>query len=212
MMPPASGALPPAMVLLMPPQPPLPSLPPSVYMDCGNLDRGPCLLLIIHTCLSYSLNVLELWMLFILVTWHPLLLSIQTEAMLYWRFLLWRFFLFFPPERFFSISWEFFLIRCEVLGQECRMCTDCKALWGKFIICDFGLYQWNWIEWLGLGLGGLGYNTARHSCFKLGCGLSTCSSFMNTSTKYIRHVSVRFLFYWPPASPLMTTTTPRWRP
>jgi len=27
-----------------------------------------------------------------------------------------------------SISWEFFLIRCEVLGQGCRMCTDCKAL------------------------------------------------------------------------------------
>jgi len=23
---------------------------------------------------------------------------------------------------------EFFLIRCEVKGQGCRMCTDCKAL------------------------------------------------------------------------------------
>jgi len=30
-------------------------------------------------------------------------------------------------ERFLSISWEFFLIRCEVKGQGCCMCTDCKA-------------------------------------------------------------------------------------
>jgi len=37
-------------------------------------------------------------------------------------FSLWKF--------FFSISWEFFLIRCEVKGQGGRMCTDCKALWG----------------------------------------------------------------------------------
>jgi len=28
---------------------------------------------------------------------------------------------------FFPIFWEFFLIRCEVKGQGCRMCTDCKA-------------------------------------------------------------------------------------
>jgi len=26
------------------------------------------------------------------------------------------------------------------------MCTDRKALWGKFVICDIGLYQINWIE------------------------------------------------------------------
>jgi len=47
---------------------------------------------------------------------------------------------------FFSISWEFFLIRCKILGQGCRMCTDCKALWGKFVICDIMLYKINWIE------------------------------------------------------------------
>jgi len=35
---------------------------------------------------------------------------------------------FFPVKVFFSISWEFFLIRCEVKGQGCRMCTDCKTL------------------------------------------------------------------------------------
>jgi len=26
------------------------------------------------------------------------------------------------------------------------MCTDCKALWGKFVICDIGPYKINWIE------------------------------------------------------------------
>jgi len=53
---------------------------------------------------------------------------------------------YFPCESFFSISWEFLLIWCEVKGQGCRMCTDCKALWGKFVICDVGLYKINWIE------------------------------------------------------------------
>jgi len=41
-----------------------------------------------------------------------------------------------------------FLIRCEVKGQGCRMYTDCKALWGKFVICGVGLYKMNWIEYL----------------------------------------------------------------
>jgi len=26
------------------------------------------------------------------------------------------------------------------------MCTDCKALWGKFVICDIGQHKINWIE------------------------------------------------------------------
>jgi len=43
---------------------------------------------------------------------------------------------------FFPIFWEFFLLRCEVKGRGCRMCTDCKALWGKFVIC----VVFNWIE------------------------------------------------------------------
>jgi len=36
------------------------------------------------------------------------------------------FFPFFPMNVFFSISWEFFLIWCEVLGQGCRMCQIVK--------------------------------------------------------------------------------------
>jgi len=45
--------------------------------------------------------------------------------------------LFSPWNWFFSsISWEFLLIRCEVKGQGCGMCTYCKALWGTLIICD----------------------------------------------------------------------------
>jgi len=43
----------------------------------------------------------------------------------------------------FSITWEFFLNQCEVKGQGCR---NCKALWGKFVHFDLGLYEINWIE------------------------------------------------------------------
>jgi len=31
-------------------------------------------------------------------------------------------------------------------GSGMSMCTDCKALWGKFVICENGLYKINWIE------------------------------------------------------------------
>jgi len=58
----------------------------------------------------------------------------------------WKFLPFFSLWKVFSIFGEFFLIRREVLGQGCHMCTDCKALWGKFEICDIGLYKINWIE------------------------------------------------------------------
>jgi len=51
-----------------------------------------------------------------------------------------------PPLKVSSISWEFFLIRCEILGQGYCICTDCKAHWGKFVSCDIGLYRINWIE------------------------------------------------------------------
>jgi len=40
----------------------------------------------------------------------------------------------------------FFLIRGEVKGQGCRMSTVFKALWGKLVICENGLYKINWIE------------------------------------------------------------------
>jgi len=56
----------------------------------------------------------------------------------------WRFLHFFPPKSFFYIFGEIFLIRCEVKGQRCHMFTDCKALWGKFLICDIGPYKINW--------------------------------------------------------------------
>jgi len=53
-------------------------------------------------------------------------------------------FTFFYPESFLSIFFgEFFLIRCEVKGQGCRMWTEFKALWGKFVVCDVWLYKIN---------------------------------------------------------------------
>jgi len=57
------------------------------------------------------------------------------------------FFACFPLWKFVKIFLgSFFLIGCEVKGQGCRMCTDCKARWGTFIICEIGLYKMNWIE------------------------------------------------------------------
>jgi len=107
-------------------------------MDHGGLDRGRW-----HT-LSYSLNVLLLCnaslcphgIYCFCPSWRGILLCCSPDG----------FFPFFPHERFFSISWVFFLIRCEVLGQGCRMCPDCKALWGKCVFCDNGLYKIIWIE------------------------------------------------------------------
>lgn len=40
----------------------------------------------------------------------------------------------------FCFLWEFFLSRCEVQGQGCHMCTDSKALWGKFVIQGYTKY------------------------------------------------------------------------
>jgi len=59
-----------------------------------------------------------------------------------------------------SIYWELFLIRCEVKGQGCRMCTDCKARWGEFVSCDIELYKINWIEL------SLFFNSLGRKCFK----------------------------------------------
>jgi len=50
-----------------------------------------------------------------------------------WMFFFWVFLL------------SFFLIRCEVKGQGCRMCTDCKGLRVKCVILDI-LNKLNWIE------------------------------------------------------------------
>jgi len=75
--------------------------------------------------------------LFILYTWHLLHLSVRGEASSSVALL--KVSSLFPP-------WKFFLIHCEVLGQGCRKCTDCKALWSRFVICDIRLYKINWIE------------------------------------------------------------------
>jgi len=67
-----------------------------------------------------------------------------SSSVLFWRFLP------FFSSNVFSFSWEFFLIPRKVKGQGCDMCTDCKALWGKFVICDIELYEINWIELKGI--------------------------------------------------------------
>jgi len=95
------------------------------FMDCGNLDRGPCLLLIIHTYCHIHWVCVHMT----IASVHPgrgILLCCSPEG----------FFTFFPVK-------DLFLIRCEVKGQGCHMCTDSKALWGKFETCNFGLYKIN---------------------------------------------------------------------
>jgi len=107
-------------------------------------NRGPCLLPTFHTlcqthwmCISAMIpsGHMTSIVLSILERDPPLLLS-------------WRFLPFFPCEKVFSIFWELFPVQCEVKGQGCGMCTDCKALWGTFVICENGLYtiKRNWIE------------------------------------------------------------------
>jgi len=101
-------------------------------IDHGGLDRGPWLLPTIHTlCHTHWM-----WHIFFCPSWKGILLCCSPEG----------FFTFFPVKGFISIFWWFFLIRCEVKGQGCFMCTDCRALWGRFLICDVGLYKINWIE------------------------------------------------------------------
>jgi len=51
------------------------------------------------------------------------------------------FFPFFPMKVIFQFFGKFFLIQCAVLRQRFHMCTDCKVLWDKFVICVFGLYK-----------------------------------------------------------------------
>jgi len=53
------------------------------------------------------------------------------------------FFLFFLWKVYFSFLGVFPDPMCEVKGQGCRMCTDCKAHWGKFVICNIRLYKIN---------------------------------------------------------------------
>jgi len=98
--------------------------PSFCLMDHGGLDRGPYLRLIIHTsvifieCLCNS----AIWSHDIYSTcpsWRGILLCCSPEGFFPPQVLP-----FFPLETDFSISWEFFLIRCEVKGQGC--CTLSK--------------------------------------------------------------------------------------
>jgi len=57
----------------------------------------------------------------------------------------WRVLHFLPCERFLG-GGVFPDPMWKVKGQGCRMWTDCKALWGRFVICDIGLYKINWIK------------------------------------------------------------------
>jgi len=98
-------------------------------MDCGGLDQT--IYTLCHTHVMCYNSVLVKWHLLFCPSWRGILLCCSSEGFLP----------FFPMKGFFSISLEVFLIQCEVKGQGCRMCTDCKALCGIFVICDIGLYK-----------------------------------------------------------------------
>jgi len=46
----------------------------------------------------------------------------------------------------FFTRWDVFRDQVRSSQECCRMCTVCKALWGKFVICDIGRYKINWME------------------------------------------------------------------
>jgi len=54
----------------------------------------------------------------------------------------WRFLHFFPLKGCLEV------VPGPMWGQRSgmSMCTDCKALWDTFVICENGLYNINWIE------------------------------------------------------------------
>jgi len=91
---------------------------------------------------SYSLNVLLLcndsfWshgIYWFCPSWRGILLCCSPEG----------FFTVIPVKGCFlflgTFSWSD--VRSKVRDV---MCTDCKALWGKFVICDIGRYKINWI-------------------------------------------------------------------
>jgi len=108
----------------------------------GGLHRGPCLLPTIYTlCHTHWMCCYSndsFWSHDIYCSVHPEQGSSSVALPKVSS-------LFSPVNYNFFLFLEFFLIRCEVKGQGCRMCTDCKALWGEFVICDIGLYKINWI-------------------------------------------------------------------
>jgi len=122
-----------AMALLMPR--PLLLSTSICLMDHGGLDRGP---LFIRSVIFIECVVTLKW--FLLSTWHLLLLSIlerDPPLLLSWRVLP-----FSPVKGCLGVSPD------PMWGQRSGMsiCTDGKALWGKFVICENGLYKYNWTE------------------------------------------------------------------
>jgi len=126
-------------------------LPPwsCCFMDCEYLDRLPCLLLIIHNSVRNSLNVFNSIQFSLQTTQGKKVRTLQEgnrggslSRMVGRRDAMW-------PEgiiteyfcnavhHFFFTMKGFFLIRREVKGQGCCMCTDCKALWGEFGILGY---------------------------------------------------------------------------
>jgi len=67
----------------------------------------------------------------------------------------------------------------HVIAATPRMCTDCKAHWGTFVICDIGLYKCNWIE--------LNWTSCHGKCWKtlcvgkVSCELKHCISVISGS-------------------------------
>jgi len=90
--------------------------------------------LFIHSVIFIECVVTLSW--FLLYTWHLLHLSIlERDPPL---LLSWRFFPFlFPMKGYLGV----FPDPMWGPGIGMSMCTDCKALWYKFVICENGLYK-----------------------------------------------------------------------
>jgi len=110
-------------------------------MDHGGLDHGICLLPTIHTlchihwmCFNSNLSFCTYGISYGITcpSWRGILLCCSPDGC----------FSFSPMKGclgvFPDLMWG--------PGTGMSMCTDCKALWGKFVICENGLYKINWIE------------------------------------------------------------------
>jgi len=89
-----------------------------------------------HRKKDISCFFLVTWHLFFCPSWRGILLSCSPEG----------FFIFFYLERVFFCLLGVFPDPMWGQRSGMSMCTDCKALWGEFVICGNGLYKINCIE------------------------------------------------------------------
>lgn len=102
--------------------------------------------------LIFTFVILLFWFLLLFSTHNTYCISVRpgrgiSPLLLFLGFLL-LFFLLNVFWVFFFGEGSLFQSRVKSRTEGILCCTDCKASWGKFVICDTGLYCINKINWL----------------------------------------------------------------